>query len=323
MRIKRRATDARSSRDFRHVKILVAIAQYETAKGSLQGAACLLCPCINKYFAHLILERPQSDITGQVSDNFFDYPITVLGQPLPGYPVQQVSHQHVSHERGRTSAAPGIILFVASLLEVLAMLHHPSVQTPDISQAVEQIAKFSTLSAVVHGVLITLMLLIAYGFVDFAVRRGLHRPLIRAGAIGYGCGVVAMIGAALVSGFIITDLASLMPHATAVDLQINRQLLLLCRVLNQSCANFAVVAMSAGIVWWSLDLCRDSGSRRAVGVFGCLVGLVPALALMFGEIRLDVHGMTAVVAAQAAWNIAVAVLMVHREPLGDLDETQV
>jgi hypothetical protein len=131
-----------------------------------------------------------------------------------------------------------------------------------------------------------------------------------------------MIGAALVSGFIITGLASMIPHATAVDLQINRQLLLLCRVLNQSCASLAVVAMSVGIVCWSLDLCRDSGSHRAVGLFGCFVGLVPSISLIFGEIHLDVHGMLWVVVAQAAWNVAVAVLMVRREPLGDQYKTQ-
>ncbi len=73
--------------------------------------------------------------------------------------------------------------------------------------------------------------------------------------------------------------------------------------------------MSAGIVCWSLDLCRNPGSLRAVGLFGCLVGLVPALALMFGEIHLDVHGMTEVVVVQAAWNIAVALLIIYRVPL--------
>jgi hypothetical protein len=193
------------------------------------------------------------------------------------------------------------------------MLHHPSVQASDISQAVDQIARFATLSAVVHAALISLMLLIAYGFADFAVRRGLNSPLIRAGAIAYATGVLVMVGAALVSGFIVANLASQLPHGTAVDLQINFQLLILCRVLNQSCANFAVVAMSAGIVCWSLDLYGDSGLRRRVGLFGCLVGLVPALALVFGKIHLDVHGMTEVVVVQAAWNVAVAVLMLRRD----------
>jgi len=232
--------------------------------------------------------------------------------------MQQDSHQLVSLESHRTSAAPGIVLMAASLLEVLGMLHHPSLHTSDVAQAIEQMTRFATLSGVVHGVLITLMLLIAYGLVEFALRRGLLRPLIRAGGIAYGCGVLVMIGAGLVSGFIVTGVASLVPHATAVDLQVNLQILLLCRVLNQSCANFAVVAMSIGIVCWSLDLCRNSGSLRAVGVLGCLVGLVPALALMFGEIQLDVHGMTEVVATQAAWNIAVALLIICRVPLGSV-----
>jgi len=115
----------------------------------------------------------------------------------------------------------------------------------------------------------------------------------------------------------------LIPHATAVELQINFQILLLCRVLNQSCANFAVVAMSVGIFCWSLDLCRNAGSRRAVGLLGCLVGLAPALALMFGKIHLDVHGMTQVVVVQAAWNMAVSLLILYRVPLGQADQTHV
>lgn len=205
-----------------------------------------------------------------------------------------------------------MILLAASLLEVVGMLHHPSVKTRDIGQAVDQIASFGMLSAVVHATLITLMLLIAFGLLDFLVRRGLDRPLIRAGALAYACGVLVMIGAGLVSGFITTGLAALLPHATQLDLQINLQLLLLCRVLNQSCANFGVVAMSAGIVLWSLDLCRDAGVERGVGVSGCAVGLVPALALMLGQIHLDVEGMTTVVMAQAAWYAAVALLMLRR-----------
>ncbi len=131
------------------------------------------------------------------------------------------------------------------------------------------------------------------------------------GAIGYGCGVLAMVGAALVSGFVVSGLTSLIPHETVIDLQIIRQLLVLCRVLNQTCANCAVVAMSVGIACWSLDLCGDSGWRRGLGLFGCLVALVPGLALIFGQIHLDVHGMTEVVVVQATWNVAVAVLMLR------------
>jgi len=44
-----------------------------------------------------------------------------------------------------------------------------------------------------------------------------------------------------------------------------------------------------------------------------LVALVPGLALIFGQIHLDVHGMTEVVVVQAIWNVAVAVLMLRRK----------
>ena len=227
--------------------------------------------------------------------------------------MQAISQQSMPQSNARTVNAPGIILIVATLLELLAMAHHPTVQSSDISEAVLAISRFGTLSAVVHGILISLMLLIAHALVDFAARRGLHRQLVRAGAIAYGCGILLMIGAAMVSGFIVPSLAALLPHLTPIDLQIDRQLLILCRVLNQWCANVAVVAMSAGIVCWSLDLCADAGLRRAVGLFGLAAGLVPAMALLLGGIHLDVHGMTLVVAVQAAWNLAIALLLIRRD----------
>jgi hypothetical protein len=227
--------------------------------------------------------------------------------------MPRVSHQIESSEKRHRFSTSGAILLVASVLEVLGMLHHPSVQTTDIAHAVEQITQLAPLSAFVHAALIALMLLIAYGFVDFTVRRGLNRPFVRAGAICYAAGIAFMTAAALVSGFMVSNLTSLTPHVTALDLQIASQLLTLCWVLNQGCAGFAVVAMSVGIACWSLDLCRHSGLNRGVGTFGCVVGLLPAVALIFGKFHLDVHGMTAVVMVQATWNVAVAILMQQRD----------
>ncbi|MEP6549126.1 MAG: hypothetical protein ABJD53_16835 [Gammaproteobacteria bacterium] len=61
------------------------------------------------------------------------------------------------------SVVPGIILLAASLLEILAMAHHPSVDTSDITVALAQIAEFSEHAAVVHGVWLSLMLMVLYG----------------------------------------------------------------------------------------------------------------------------------------------------------------
>jgi hypothetical protein len=205
----------------------------------------------------------------------------------------------------------GAVLAAATVLEILAMAHHPSVHTADVAQAVRSISQLAPLGAWVHGALQALLLIAAYGLSEFILRRGLRRPLIRAGAIAYGAGVIAMLGAAMVSGFIIAQLMTLTPHTTPNDLQINAQLLILCHVLNQSCANFGAVAMSAGIALWSGDLLRDTGVPRMIGVLGLAVSVAPAFGLMSGLMHLDVPGMTAILLLQAVWNIAVGIAMLR------------
>jgi hypothetical protein len=201
------------------------------------------------------------------------------------------------------------ILLTAALLEVAAMAHHPSVQTPDPLDAARAMVALSVPAAVVHGLLITLMLLVSYGCAVFASRRGLTRPLIGIGSIFYGAGVVVMIGAALVSGFALSDLANALPHATAGDSPGLNSIFILCRVLNRTCANFGVVAMSVGIGCWSLELLKTPGVNRVVGAWGCVVGILPPLALFSRWIHLDVHGMTQVIVLQSSWYMAMAFIL--------------
>jgi hypothetical protein len=214
------------------------------------------------------------------------------------------------------SRLAGGTLIAAALLEVVAMGHHPAVTTPDILEAVRQIERMGVFAGVVHGVLMALMLIVVYGLSEFALRRGATRPAIRAGIIFYLAGVIAMLGAAMVSGFIVPNLMALTAHGSSTDLAVNVQLLMLCRVLNQSCANFGSVAMSAGIALWSIDLLRrEAGWRRGIGVAGILIGAVPAVALILGALHLNVQGMSAVVILQSLWCCSVGVIFL-RDPSG-------
>jgi hypothetical protein len=218
---------------------------------------------------------------------------------------------------GTAATRAGTILLIATALELLAMAHHPTV-TPHalpgvtvIEQAVQQIPKLAALSGLVHALLMALMLTVVYSLVEFALRRGLTRPAVRAGCIAYAAGVIVMLGAALVSGWVTPGLMILTPHSTPEDLAINGQLLSLCQALNQSCANFGAVAMSAGIVLWSFDLMMEKGARRLIGGAGIFLGAVPALALIFGLLRLNVHGATELLAVQAVWNIMIAIALLR------------
>jgi hypothetical protein len=204
----------------------------------------------------------------------------------------------------------GITLIAATLLSVLAMAHHPTLTAPDITQALQQLKELADLSAWVHGTLIGLMLLIYWCLTEYSLQRGVGKPLVRAGLIFYGAGVVAMIGAATVSGWLTARVGGLVPNPGEQDLHLLAILINFSGSMNRVLANLGAVAMSAGILAWSIGLLHDKGWTRAVGGLGVLAGLAPALLLISGGMHLDVHGMMLVVLIQGIWNLAVGALLV-------------
>jgi hypothetical protein len=209
----------------------------------------------------------------------------------------------------------GALLIAASLLEILAMAHHPQVHTHDLSQAVTQLKALAGMSALVHGVLITLMWLGFFALSEFTLRRNPARMPVRFGFMAYAVGVAAMTGAAMVSGFITAPVAQASAGLDPTDLKITGQLLNLCVLCNQALARLGVVAMSAGIAAWSLDLVRGPALERMLGVFGIAVGVGCAGALIGGALQLDVHGMLGVIVAQGIWCIGVGVLLWRPAPV--------
>ena len=100
----------------------------------------------------------------------------------------------------------GIVLLAATLLSILMMAHHPSATTHDPDSLAADIAGSATLSRVVHGVLIALIGAELYAFVVFSGRLAQGRSAARAGFVAYAIGAGAMIGAALISGFVVSSL---------------------------------------------------------------------------------------------------------------------
>lgn len=208
---------------------------------------------------------------------------------------------------GQHARVAGITLIVATLLSVVAMAHHPTLTTPDIGQALQQLKDLANLSGWVHGVLIALMLLIYWCLTEYSLHCGVGKPLVRAGLVFYGAGMAAMIGAAVVSGWLMERVPYLLPNSGDADLHTLAMFINFSGGMNRALANLGAVAMSAGILAWSLGLLHDGGWTRAVGALGMLAGLAPALLLISGSMRLDVHGMMLVVLIQGAWNIAVGI----------------
>src|SRR5512144_1922292 len=113
-----------------------------------------------------------------------------------------------SAERDDSARVAGIVLIVVPLLSILMMAHHPSAGSHEPASLVAEIADKAPLSRIVHGVLIALMGAELFAFIAFCRRLGFERSAVRAGFVAYSIGTGAMIGAALISGFVISDLAA-------------------------------------------------------------------------------------------------------------------
>ena len=216
----------------------------------------------------------------------------------------------ISTESDHAARFAGIVLIVVPLLSILMMAHHPSAGSHDPAALVAEIADKSRLSRIVHGVLIALMGAELFAFIAFCRRLGFERSAVRAGFVAYSIGTGAMLGAALISGFVISDLAAHYVQQPSGDATAFVDLSRLAMIGNQALAKLGVVAMSAAIVLWSAALFRN-GQDRWVGIAGFVAGLGPAIALLVGAVRLDVGGMTLVVVCQAAWIVIVGIQMIR------------
>ena len=193
----------------------------------------------------------------------------------------------VADQEGADRIAGGALI-AGSLLSVLAMAHHPDHVDP------------GGLVGIVHGAMIVLMSVIAFGFAHFALRRGLGRPAILAGLIAYFIGLVADLGAGTTNGFIVPALA-----ARGADLS-GHDVFLLAWEANQALARLGVFATAAAFTFWSIDFLRRTGlEAKAIGGLGLLAGLVPAILLATGATDMHVAGAFMAYAAFAAWGAIV------------------
>jgi hypothetical protein len=182
----------------------------------------------------------------------------------------------------------GGALILGAVFSILTMAHHPEHVDP------------GGLVRIVHGAMIVLASVIAFGFAHFALRRGLSRPAILAGLVAYLISLVAHIGAGTINGFVVPALAM-----RGGDLG-GRDVFLLAWESNQALARLGVFATAAAFTLWSIDFLRRPGLEpKAIGGLGLLAGLVPATLLAAGGIDMHVAGAILAYASFAGWAVLV------------------
>lgn len=178
----------------------------------------------------------------------------------------------------------GTALIVAAAGTVLAMAHHPSGAHGG-----------GGLSGIVHGAMILLLGVVAFGFARFGQQRGMDRALILAGLIAYLASFLAHLGAATINGFIVPALAG-------SETPVNHDVFRFAWYSNQALARLGVVATGLAYILWGAELARGKAmTTRLIGLAGIAAGLIPAALLLSGAIRMDVAGAFIAYAMHALW----------------------
>jgi hypothetical protein len=218
-------------------------------------------------------------------------------------------HERTAAPQNVPATVPGGILIAAALLAVLALAHHPVVESHGATGVMRQIVTLSAADRVVHGVVIAAMLLVLFAFCTFAQRRDLRRPANLFALLAYAVGAAAIVVAGLVDGFFVPEIA--LHFGGPADAVTGVGLLKLCAIAIQLFTKLGVIAMAVAAVAWSADLVRGTAAQRVVAAVGFAAVAAQAAVLAFGGPSITVHTVLIIVAAQACWYVAAGILLIR------------
>ena len=204
----------------------------------------------------------------------------------------------------------GWTLIVAAGLSVAGMLNHPAAGGHGLAAA-QTIAGIGAAASAVHGFLMVVLGAIVFGFTGLTARLGWNTPTARAAFVAYAAGAMAMLGAAVINGFVMARVAHGLLKRGVTDPALIDALFSALSALAETWAQVGVGGQGIAIALWSAALVRRN---LPLAILGACVA-VPTLAGMAGVFALDVHGYLGVVIAQALWTIAIGfALLTDRLP---------
>jgi len=182
-------------------------------------------------------------------------------------------------------AAVALLIGVVAPLLIMGM--HPT--GADITTGG---ARLVMINHLVHGVSLAAQPVVFLGLLG--LWRSLRSDAATAALVFYAFGIVAILSAAVLSGFVAPEVVA------------DRPLLYYTGQLNQGFAKVSVAATGASLILWGAALWRIGGFARLPAAAGVIVGAVLALGIVTGWLRLTVVGIVVVTLLQGIWIILVA-----------------
>ena len=206
----------------------------------------------------------------------------------------------------------GWVLAVASPLSMIALANHPVSSGPDLLVNLELLrGGLGLFNAAVHSFLIAMMVVLLFGFIGFSRRLGFDRPLVQAGFVAQAVGTIAALCAGIVDGFAYRRIAFIYSDATAADVDLIRGLYNLSATFTYTWGRVWLIALSAAMLLWSIQLVRQGGAARIIGGYGIAAGAIAIIGSLTGMLSLSVLAVASVFGAIALWGTAVGILLIR------------
>ncbi|MCX5690822.1 MAG: hypothetical protein NTV94_13740 [Planctomycetota bacterium] len=210
-----------------------------------------------------------------------------------------------------STRSAGIILITIAACEILFMAMHPTSSAHDVASFATEASRGVPGNAMVHGILITLLLIMCSAYITFAQFLGLSRLLVRTGLVAFLAASTCGIVAGLINGFIVPATAAAFAGADQATTNALIPVLRLCREANGVCAKTDVAWASAAILLWSVALLRRRGIATAAGIIGLICAIVPLALLATGHLPMNVRGFGTFVLLQGLFAAAAGAVLIR------------
>lgn len=203
----------------------------------------------------------------------------------------------------------GILLIAGSLGTIFTMAIHPVGHhslTPD------QVRHLMLASGIAHSIGIMSVVLLFLGACGLTRSIAAADRISFAAIVTFGFACVAIFIAATVSGFIVPAIWAHMERDVPTAASQWRIVMDGIFQINQAFARIYSVGASIAIILWSVSALRNGGFGRGTAIYGCIISPLIILGICIGHLRLDVHGMAAVVLGQGIWVVLVGYQLYSR-----------
>jgi hypothetical protein len=198
----------------------------------------------------------------------------------------------------------GALMLGATLAALALMLHHPtSLHGPDDGHLMRDWS-----NGLVHGGMIACLLVLMAGASVLPRRLGERHLSVRAGALAFNGGIVAMIGAALINGFTVPRILAAAASPGLARLQASP-----FGALNQILALFGMVLVGLACALWAVRMLRLGAVTKVAGGLGVAIAVLAAVWLMHGHGDFSLLPAMTALAVFSVWSLAVSIQLIRRE----------